>query len=62
MVYWMITAIYISRGHKMNFLWMPAGAGITGILSFPRKRKYTKNVTYDHAQYIGQQSVHKAAP
>ena len=42
MVYWMITAIYISQGHKMNFLWMPARTGITGILSFPRKRKSMK--------------------
>jgi hypothetical protein len=42
MVYWVITAIYFHEDHKMNFLWMPVRAGMTGILSFPRKRESMK--------------------
>jgi hypothetical protein len=42
MVYRVIIAIYFHQDHKMNFLWMPARAGMTGILSFPRKRESMK--------------------
>jgi hypothetical protein len=54
MVYWVITAIYISWVHKMNLFWMLACTGITGILSFPRKRGSRRSVPFDRAQYIGQ--------
>jgi hypothetical protein len=36
-VYWVITAIYFHEDQKMNFLWMPVRAGMTGILSSPRR-------------------------
>jgi hypothetical protein len=42
MVYWVIIAIYFHEDHQMNFLWMPARSGMTGILSFPRKRESMK--------------------
>ncbi len=35
MVYWVITAIYFHEDHKMNFLWMPVRAGMTGIFIIP---------------------------
>jgi hypothetical protein len=42
MVYWVIIAIYFHEDHKMSFLWMPTRSGMTGILSFPRKRESMK--------------------
>jgi hypothetical protein len=54
MVYWVIIAIYFHEDHKMNFLWIPARAGMTGILSSSRKRESMKNYNHNPAQYIGQ--------